>query len=390
MTIAPEQPVRTDAATEATGLPPHARLLLQLARLELDPARLAQVRALAADEHLDWGAFLDAAARHKLLPLVGRHVFTYRIDRAADGQKGFPYGWVFTTAYVGNRHRNLALADEFGRLFGELSQAGIRHAVRKGFSLAETAYGDPAVRKINDLDLLVARDDAPRAHEVLERLGYTQGQLAEDSEQVKPFSRKTQIFWKVNLSNQLPYVKAGHRPDLPEFNVDLCHDIFQKKSGVTAPAADLLVRADPVRLCGASTWVPDPLDRLLDLCSHLHKEATSLRFIEDSVDLQISKFLDIALVAAGFRPAQWEAFRARVGEYGAGSIAYYSLHFTARLYPEAVPTDVLDALRPRDTGYLDQYGTLDGQVGTWALGFLERLFDTGRKAGSGRSNVPHE
>ncbi|WP_406727095.1 nucleotidyltransferase family protein [Streptomyces sp. GD-15H] len=389
MTTTPERtaPHHTPATP---ALPAHARLLLTLARLRLDADQERLARSLAGRDDLDWGAFLDAAARHKLLPMVGRHVFAHRLDRERDGVKGFPYGWVFTTSYLGNRDRNLALYDEFGRVFRELGDAGVRHAVRKGFSLAEGEYGDPGLRRINDVDLLVDRDDVPRAHEVLERLGYTQGRLAEDGERVLPFSRKTQVFWRVNLSNQLPYLKAGHRPDVPEFNVDLCHDIFQKKSGVSAPAAELLDRGVPAVLCGAPTWIPDPADRLLDLCSHLHKEATSLRFIEDSVDLQISKFLDVALVAGSYDETVWRAFLTRVGEYGAGPIAYYALHFTAELYPGAVPQEVLAALRPDDLAYLEQYGTLDGQTARWASPFLERLFDTGRKDGSERSNVPHD
>ncbi|MDR7301232.1 nucleotidyltransferase domain-containing protein [Haloactinomyces albus] len=392
MTTAPERsssPAGT-ASTADSELPAHARLLLILARLRLGPEQRHAVRALTASDEIDWGAFLDAAARHKLLPLVGRHVFNYRLDRAVDGMKGFPYGWVFTTAHLGNRQRNLALADEFGRVFGEMAEAGVGHAVRKGFSLAEGEYGDPSLRRINDLDLLVDIEDVPRAHEVLERLGYVQGQLVEDGEQVQPFSRKTRIFWRVNLSNQLPYLKAGHRPDVPEFNVDLCQDVFQKKSGVSAPAAELLDRSVPAVLCGSRTRVPSPADRLLDLCSHLHKEATSLRFIEDSVDLQMSKFLDLALVAESYRDADWQEFLVRVGNYGAESIVYYSLHFTAVLYPEAIPTKVLDALRPGNTDYLEEYGTLDGRTARWSLGFLERLFDTGRKEGSGSSNVPHD
>ncbi|MFI2778356.1 nucleotidyltransferase family protein [Streptomyces sp. ALB3] len=394
MTTAPEKnPApreRPQAGPDTSGLPPHARLLLALARVRLDAAQVAAIRALAGRDDLDWGAFCDAAARHKLLPLVGRHVFTHRLGRSDGDTKGFPYSWVFTTAYTGNRARNLALSDEFGQVFRELAEAGVRHAVRKGFSLAEGEYADVGVRRINDVDLLVDREDASRAHEVLERLGYVQGQLADDGEVVRPFSRKTQIFWRVNLSNQLPYVKAGNRPDVPEFNVDLCHDIFQKKSGVTAPAAQLLERSLPTVLCGAATWVPGPADRLLDLCSHLHKEATSLRFIEDSVDLQISKFLDLALVAAGYDDALWKDFLARVEEYGAGPIAYYALHFTAELYPESVPAHVLASVRPDDTDYLEQYGTLDGTTARWSLGFLERLFETGRKKGSAQSNVPHD
>ncbi|MEW1870477.1 nucleotidyltransferase family protein [Streptomyces caelestis] len=375
--------------SEASELPPFARLLLVLARLRLDADHLALARSLAARDDLDWGAFLDAAARHKLLPLVGRHVHTYRLDRAVEGTKGFPYPWVFTTGHVGNRQRNQALHDEFGLVFRELADAGVPYAVRKGFSLAEDVYHDISVRRISDLDLLVDRADAPAARDVLTRMGYVQGNLAADGDRIEPFKRETQLFWRLNLSNQLPYLKPGNRPDVPEYNVDLCHDIFQRKSGRSAGAAELLRRRVPAVLCGTDTWVAAPVDALLDLCSHLHKEATSLRFIEDSVDLQISKFLDVGLFAARLTGAEWGDFTDCTKQYDATEIAYYALHHTDVLYPGAIPAEVLDGLRPEDTGYLDQYGTLDGRTARWSLPFLERLFDSRRGRDSAQSNVPH-
>ncbi|BAJ28089.1 MULTISPECIES: nucleotidyltransferase family protein [Kitasatospora] len=375
-----------DARPRTDRLPPHARLLLTMARLHLDPDRLDLVRALADRPDLDWGAFTDAAARHKLLPLVGRHVHRHRLDRKGPGT--FPYPWVFTGAYLANRERNHALADEFGLIFRELGAAGIRYAVRKGFPLAEGEYGDPALRRMTDLDLLIDRADAARAREVLERLGYLQGNLAADGERVEPFSRDTQLFWRLNLSQQLPFRKSGHRAAVPEFDVDLTHDIFQKKSGRTAPAAELLDRAVPRTVCGVDAWVQGPEDRLLDLCSHLHKEATSLFFIGENIDLQLAKFLDVALVVAGLDEDGWGAFLARVEEYDAAAIVYYALHYVDQLYPEAVPAAVLDRLRPADLGYLDEFGDLDGRRARWSMEFLPRLFHSGRREEGSASAVP--
>ncbi|MFD3515426.1 nucleotidyltransferase family protein [Streptomyces sp. NPDC058657] len=381
-------PTRTDGVRTVADLPTHARLLLAMARLRLTEDGLTEIRELAGRPDMAWGDFLEAAAWHKMLPLIGRHIDRYRLDRKSGSSAAFPYPWVFISAYLGNRARNQALSDEFGRVFAELTAAGLRYAVRKGFSLGEGEYHDPALRRIADLDVLLARDDAPAAHEVLSRLGYTQGQVAEDGERIEPYSRQTQLFWKMNLSNQLPYRKPGGRPDITDFNVDICHDIFQKKSGVSVASAELLDRAVPTVLCSAPTWVPAPDDRLLDLCSHLHKEATSLHFVEDKQDLQLSKFLDLSLVAQANGEDDWELFLKRVREAGAEAIVYYSLHFTSVLYPESVPARVLDALRPDDTGYLEQYGALDGQTAYWQEGFLTRLFDAGRHTAGTVSNVP--
>ncbi|MEV5441054.1 nucleotidyltransferase family protein [Streptomyces sp. NPDC052644] len=387
--MATQNPSRNlDGDPTADDLPVHSRLLLRMGRLHLDADDVAAVRELAGRPDLDWGAFLEAAARHKMLPLIGRHVDRHRLDRKRGDQPGFPYPWVFTGAYLANRARNQGLSDEFGRVFAELSAAGLRFAVRKGFSLGEGEYRDPALRRIADLDVLLAREDAPAAHEVLVRLGYIQGKVAEDGDRIEPYSRQTQAFWKMNLSNQLPYRKPGGRPDITDFNVDICHDIFQKKSGISASAAELLDRAVPTVLCGAPAFEPSPDDRLLDLCSHLHKEATSLHFIEDHQDLQLSKFLDLALVAGGCDDDAWQRFLKRVASVGAEQIVYYALHFTAVLYPEAVPAHVLDTLRPEDTDYLEMYGSLDGQTARWEQPFLQRLFNTARHTAGTVSNVP--
>ncbi|MFI5764153.1 nucleotidyltransferase family protein [Streptomyces sp. NPDC051563] len=372
-------------ATEAATLPGHAQLLLALARPELTAERLAEVRDLAARPDLDWGAFVDAAARHKLLPLVGRHVQRHRLDRKTPGS--FPYAWVFTSAYLGNRQRNHALADEFAQIFRAFGDRGIPYAVRKGFPLAEGEYGDPALRRMTDLDLLLDRADAARAREALEHLGYLQGTLAADGDRIEPYSRETQMFWRINLSQQLPYRKPGGRLEVHEFDVDLTHDIFQKKSGRSAPAAELLARAVPRVVCGVDSWVQEPQDRLLDLCVHLHKEATSLFFIEESIDLQLSKFLDVALVVTPMTQDDWILFLARVAQYDAGEIVYYTLHFVDLLHPDAVPAAVLDRLRPENLDYLDEFGTLDGQRARWSLGFLARLFHTGRREESGHSTI---
>lgn len=370
------------------ALPTYGRLLLSLAQLDLDDQAVETCRRLAMREDMDWGAFVDAAARHRLLPLVGRHVGRYRLDRKRDGVSAVPYPWLFTYAYMANRQRNLALADEFARLLWSLNQRGVRYAVRKGFVLGEYVYHDPAVRRMADFDILLDRADANTAHEVLTGLGYVQGYLAEGSDIIVRFSRSTQVFWRVNLSNQLPYVKTGNRPDVNIYSVDLCHNIFQPRYGVVASTPEMLGRARRLTLCGESAWALGRHDALVDLCSHLYKEATSLLFIEEGTDLQLSKFLDLALACGEFDDPDWNQFLSLVNGYGAAEIAFYALHFTTVLYPLAVPGQVLDQLRPADVSYLDDYGTLDGRRAQWTEGFPGRLFNPRRGQQDIRSSVP--
>jgi hypothetical protein len=371
------------APTQAAGVP-HVRLLLELDRLRLDAQRVRAVRALAGDPDLDWGAFLDLAARHRLLPLVGRHVHRHRLDRRVhDGALAFPYPWLFASAYLGNRHRNQALCDEFGPLLADLTAAGVPYAVRKGFALVESVYHDAGVRRINDLDLLVERADAPLVDEVLRRYGYTQGQLAVDGDRIEAFDDATRMAWRMRMNNQLPYRKPGYRPDVSDFNVDLCHGIFPRGGRVDAPVSELLARARPAVLCGAPSLVLEPADFLLDLCAHLYKEATSAAFVREGLDLQLSKFLDVSLFAGSLEEAAWDRFTERALGYAVGAGVYYALHFTTVLHPGTIPERVLAALRPEDLGYLDGFGAPEGLDGRFSQDFIARLFDPGRRREAG-------
>jgi len=369
-------------AAEASA--PHITLLLELNHLHIEPDRVPGIRALAADPELDWGAFLDLAARHRLLPLVGRHVHRHRLDRRVeDGALAFPYPWLFASAYLGNRHRNQALCDEFGPLLADLTAAGVPCAVRKGFALVEAVYHDAGVRRISDLDLLVDRGDAPRVHEVLLRYGYEQGQLAVDGDRIEPFDKATQMAWRMRMNNQLPYRKAGHRPDVSDYNVDLCHGIFPRGTQTDVTVADLLARARPAVLCGAPSMALEPADFLLDLCAHLYKEATSAAFVREGLDLQLSKFLDVALFAGSLDEAAWGQFTERALDYGVGASVYYALHFTTALHPGAIPELALDKLRPENLDYLEGFGAPEGVDGHWSQDFIARLFDPGRRHEAG-------
>lgn len=370
------------------ALPPHARLLLLLAIDEVDESTGKACREVM-EEGVDWASFIDAAGRHKLLPLVGRNMTQLRLGRGngGDGTQGIPYAWVYPGAYIANRDRNWALADEFARFFRVLERGDVRYAVRKGFGLAEHTYHDVGARRINDLDVLISRADAGRAHALLEQLGYVQGKASTEAERIDPFSRETQIYWRVNLSNQLPYVKLGNRPDITVYNIDLCHSIVQKRSGAEVDTDALLDRAVTVPLCGGTGRVLSPADQLLDLCSHLHKEATGVLFVEGGVDLQISKFLDLGLVARTTSLETWATFIERTSEASASRIAYYSLHFTDLLFPGWIPADVLDRLRPDDLGYLDVFGADDAAPTRWEVPFPERLFTSDRPGASVTSTV---
>ncbi|MFI7131031.1 nucleotidyltransferase family protein [Nonomuraea sp. NPDC050153] len=364
-------------------------LLLSLSRPHLTDAQVDECRALLREHGgaFDWGHFIDQAGRHRVLPLVGRNIARHRLHYSAEATSLIPYRWLYTGVYLTNKTRNEHLAEEFGRIFLALSDARFPYAVRKGPVLVENLYGDPGLRRMADLDLLVAPADAKHLAEILRQHGYAQGRLSADGREVVPFRRATRAFWRLNINNELPFVKVSDRLEVEVFSVDICLSVFQHKRdrGVTQ---ELLDRRRQARLCGQDTYALSPDDQFIDLCLHFHKEATSLHYIEAGADLQVLKFLDIALSAARLTPSSWRKVRQRAGAYNATESVYYALHHARTLYPEFVPVELVADVQPRDVGFLNEYGTVDGQTCTWDEPLLRRLFHGDRKKTSATSIVP--
>ncbi|CAM5288600.1 hypothetical protein SALBM311S_09827 [Streptomyces alboniger] len=223
---------------------PELGLLIQLAAAELDDEQASQARRLLAAHHetLDWGLFLHQAARHRLLPLVGRNLVSHDIAFDGDRNALTPYRQVFAGAYLGNRARNLAQHAEYAVVLGALQEAGVPCLVRKGPVLDTYAFGDLGARQSSDLDLLLERTDMEAFTAVLEDLGYRQGTLTLHGD-VRPYSRRARVYWSTQLINSLPFVKYSGTVEVDHFKIDPCHGIAQRTSAARVPNADLFSRA---------------------------------------------------------------------------------------------------------------------------------------------------
>ncbi|MFD8337917.1 nucleotidyltransferase family protein [Streptomyces solisilvae] len=356
------------------------RLLLALSKMSLTADEVIAVEELidAAQDDLDWGLFIERALRHRVLPMVGRNIMKHRLFQGEKRMRRIPYSLLYESSYVANRERNAGLCEEFGRVIRHFQSSGLRYAVRKGPLIAEHLYRDPALRPMGDLDMLISQDDTPAAGRLLRELGYAQGWVDTDGRELKEFSRQARVYWRLNVKNDLPYVKIANREFIETFDVDLCLDIFQS-SDAAVTTAELLDRRVEVQVCGTTGTALSTVDQFLDLCSHLHKEATSHYYISVGVDLQILKFYDIALSCRQLSElGMWPAVQERARQCGAEAVVYFAMHHAAELYPQEVPQAELATLRPSSLGYLDEFGGMDGTVSRFEKPLMSRLFETGR------------
>lgn len=373
-------------------LRPEHELVLLLARPRLTPADQQGVRLFLANhaDRIDWGEFIDQAARHQVLPIIARHLTRLRLTHTEAGKAVVPYRWIYTDVYEGSRRRNQALADEYALVLRALNDAGLRFLIRKGPVLGEHVYHDLAARRISNLDVFLCREDYPRLQQIAVDLGYRMGELSANGSAIVPFDRRTELYWKVNLTNtSLPYARVGDRDLVESYLLSTMFSLFQPMLGIRDDAADFLDRSVPVTLYGEPARMLYPIDQILDSLIQIHLRATLFYYIESGKDLLVRNFLDLAHLLRQAPDGYRDELRAQVDKYGVGASAYYSLYFTSQLYPDAVPADLLAAFQPQDLAYLDEYGGFDGVRFAWKRPFNERLFDRYRREEvAGRSKVP--
>lgn len=350
----------------------------------------AEIGAPGVDiDALDWGFVVDSAFRHRIAALLG-----VNLARAGwfepEGRQDYVHD-AFRAARALNERRNRILIDETVGLVGMLEDAGVRVAVRKGAYLTPAVYRDAGLRPMNDIDLFVERSDAPRAAAVLKGQGYAAG-VVDARGDIQALSRQQSVFWNMHVSN-LPTM---HRPSgdavMPTIAVDVCFDLFLPASGCRLPARELL--SDSVTFLVGAHRIPAlrPEHFLLDVAAHLHKESTTLRYIEKRKHQRLLQYVDIATLVAVHADLDWDLLVATTAGAGAPANVYFGLANAERLFPGTIPSPVLEKLA-REGGvseeFLRSYGQVDLRQPLWwsATDIGERLFSDEAPAAASQSPV---
>lgn len=340
-------------------------------------------------DDLDWGLFLDTAFRHRVAPLAHRSLADAGVFEP-DSRWEYVHD-ALLAAYTLTRRRNRILVAEAARIVTLVQDAGIPVALRKGAYLAPLVYGDIGLRPMNDIDLFVDRAAAPEVARLLQADGFRPGRVDRHG-QVQPLSRRQSVFWTVHVNN-LPTLHKPHADaSLRSLAVDVCFDLFLPATGRHLPADELLSAAVAVTVAGTAARVFRPEHLLLDVAAHLHKESTTLRYIERGKHQRLLQYVDLVRLRAAHGNLDWDALIATATRAGAASNVYFALANTNHLFPDTFPADVVQRLAAAggvDEGYLREYGAVDLEHPlTWSAGDIaQRLFSAERPVATSRFPV---
>jgi hypothetical protein len=198
----------------------------------------------------------DETLAFQVLPLAYRTI--HRLDPGAENldlAKGVSrYVWV----------KNQVQVRFGGQVIEQLQSAGIDVLVMKGLALSLLHYPDRGLRLMNDIDLLVPREEANRAISVMgEILRPKQPALASED--------------RILVEHGTAWVDgSGNEADLHWYSLWL-----------SSPDSDFWSGAVPIEVDGVRSLTLCPTDHLLHACAHgaaWHPEV-ALRWVTDAVTL---------------------------------------------------------------------------------------------------------
>ncbi len=242
---------------------PEIALITALCRTPLTVATRQRVDALLAAA-VDWDSVLARAASWQVEPVVMSNLRSLFSD-------AIPLPVLERIAVRERESRGMALARTLMmlELIDNFERASIPVIVLKGPAVAVTAYGDPSLRTLGDMDLLVSRDNLLPARELLTSLGF-----APD----------------YDLESEHALAADQHALEFSSSRakVELHWALLSRHLRLDFEAAEIWASAQSVNCAGKNIRVLAPGVQFVFLCAHGAKhEWMSVRWICDVAQLSL-------------------------------------------------------------------------------------------------------
>jgi hypothetical protein len=284
-------------------------ILLLCATANISPANKEKVSKLLAKK-VDWAHLVELAEFHEMMPLVFHNL---TVNGFID-QVPKPFAARLNQIYHGTLFRNVLLSTELETVLAAFTKKEVDVIVVKGTVLAEQLYGNPGLRTVADMDILVKPDSLQAADALLKELGYRSLAVVLPHPFHDVYEKKAAILFHIEL----------------HWNLD-------DRNLVTVPLEDIWKRARPINVQGGTTMVLSPEDALVHLSNNLSKP--SGRLLRNLCDIT-------ELIRKNEETFDWDYFVKSARSWGIEAGVYYSLKRSGELLGAPVPVSVTVALKP--------------------------------------------
>ena len=279
-------------------------LLLSCARTSAAP----RLRELAAGE-VDWEYLFQLARRHSIVPLVYVQLQQHASDLVPP-----QFLAKLKKHYFENSARNTLLTAELCRLINLFRDEGIETIPYKGPVLAIFAYGDIALRRFVDLDVIVKKSDVLKAREILLNQGYKPSKsLSLDQQEML-----------LRTQHNMQFSRDNHRLII-ELHWEVAPHLFASTVNGERLWRDLIT----VDLNGTAVKTFSAEDLLFSLCVHGSRHLWE----------RLGWICDIAELIAR-RPLNWTALLERARIADTERMFLLGVYLAQRLLDAPIPPEV--------------------------------------------------
>jgi hypothetical protein len=276
------------------------------------PPEAAELKALIG-AGFDWPLFRELAERNAVVALVVKRLKALDLP--------VPDAWLTTAARVaesGAKRHEWAL-----KAYAQWKRAGISVIVLKGGLFGTELYGDPAYKKMNDVDVLLPHSEIERALAQLTAIG---------------FKSTGDVYGEGKKSGKNHHTPPYYSPDhscMIGIHWQLCSPYLPWKPD----SAAIWARSVPSQIPGARrmSWE----DNLMHLCVHLPFLKTGVRELADVYNLVLCA-----------RPRiDWAKVREIAAAWRAEDAVYRVLSLADALMPLNLPAGLLEGWREKASAF---------------------------------------
>ncbi len=286
-------------------------LVLLSSRTKVDAETIARVKAITGfPNKVDWDYVYQLARRHSVLPLIYS-----QLSRTAGPNVPPDQLARLKENYQDNVARNLLLTAELCQILQTFEAAGIEAVPYKGPALAVYAYGNLALRRFVDLDILVRKADTLRARELLTARGFVGG---------TPWTNTQQALLMRTQHNLMLSREEGRM--VVELHWEVASSLFAN----SLQAEEFWGRLETMRLNNVAVKSLSAEDLLLSLCVHGSKHLWE----------RLAWICDVAELVKTRTDLNWSVLLERSVSSGADKMLFLGLHLANSLLDAPLPEHV--------------------------------------------------
>ena len=302
---------------------PEYQLLLCCARTELSKDDQGKIRKLVRNG-LDWDYVLQIAKEHGLAPLLYYHLHRHNLDHQIPQSITDHLHHI----YYGNLARNILLYNELSQISECFEGREISLVVVKGLALAETVYGNVALRPMADVDLLVEKRNLPEVMKAFSKLGF----------EILPQEKEITL----EYMNELHLVKhQENMKHLPSLIVNIHWDLtapIRFRGATKTNTRQMIERAQPTKIASRNVLVMASEDQILWVIYHATFQHPFIGLLQ---------LCDVAeLIKLEENELDWQFLVRRARNGRTATATYYLLTSAKRLLGAPIPNRVLKSLSP--------------------------------------------